>query len=220
MKKGTKTNKPCTGRVDLAIGAKFNRWTIVGNPVSKDWVIFYPCKCECGTEKLIRSQQVREGRSLSCGCLRKERLQEANVKHGMSHTPAHNRWMGMVQRCTDPHHHAYKDYGGRGIKVCERWLTFENFYADMGDPPQPGMSLDRYPDNDGNYEPGNVRWATKKEQANNRRSSKLLTYNGETRTQAEWEDVHGLRRGQLWERLDRGWELGRALTTPRNGNTS
>lgn len=118
----------------------------------------------------------------------------------------------MIQRCNDAGHHAYPDYGGRGIKVCDRWLTFENFLADMGLPPQKGLTLDRFPDNDGNYEPGNVRWATKKEQANNRRSSRILAFDGESMTIAQWEDRQGFRRGLINTRLQDGWTVERAIT--------
>lgn len=201
-------------RIELS-GKKFGRLTVV-KPVRKAGKeqLFYECLCDCGVVKVILAQSIRTGNTQSCGCLQKERRATATLRHGMSHTPIHNTWMSMKQRCFDKNCKAYPDYGGRGITVCERWMTFENFLADMGQPPQEGMTLDRFPDNDGNYEPCNVRWATKKEQANNRRSSKLLTFDGATMTQAQWEDKMGLRRGLLWDRLDKGWTLERALKTP------
>ncbi|HEX7893188.1 MAG TPA: hypothetical protein VF447_03285 [Terriglobales bacterium] len=87
----------------------------------------------------------------------------------MTHTREYRAWAGMIQRCTNPKHARWADWGGRGITVCERWRSFENFYADMGNRPSPAHSLDRFPDNDGNYEPGNVRWATRSEQQLNKR---------------------------------------------------
>lgn len=119
----------------------------------------------------------------------------------------------MINRCTDTDNQAYESYGGRGIRVCERWLTFENFFADMGMPAR-GMTLDRR-DNDGNYEPSNCRWASKQDQANNRRSNKFIEFRGKNQTQAQWERELGLRRGQIYDRLARGWSVESALALPR-----
>jgi hypothetical protein len=190
-------------RIDLSVGDKFGKLTIVGEPISMNWILYYPCKCECGGEKHIRSQALREGRTISCGCHQKKRASEASKKHGMSHTTVHNRWMGMIGRCTNPRNHAYKDYGERGIKVCDRWLKFENFYADMGEPPTEQHSLDRI-DNNGDYNPENCRWATKAEQANNRRSSKLITFQGITMTQREWEKFLNVPEKRIHEWLKKG----------------
>ena len=116
----------------------------------------------------------------------------------------------MIQRCKDKNCDAFLDYGGRGIKVCPEWHVFENFHRDMGDPPK-GMTLDRQ-ENDGDYCKSNCRWATRRSQANNRRGNKLITFKGKTRTQAEWERVLRLKPGVLWQRLNRGWAIERALT--------
>jgi hypothetical protein len=120
----------------------------------------------------------------------------------------------MILRCTDPTHKSFKDYGGRGIKVCERWLKFENFLADVGLRPSPLHSIDRFPNNNGNYEPGNVRWATDTEQQNNRRNNRLVEWNGETHTIAEWAALRGLNHGALLKRIDAGWDPERAMTLP------
>lgn len=213
-KKGNVTNIPAPNRIDLT-GQKKGRLFVV-RPVRKEGIerLFYECLCDCGNTKIVGAQNLRRGLTQSCGCLHKDRTREASFKHGMSHTSIHNTWLSMIQRCTDPNCVAYKDYGGRGIKVCDEWKVFENFFRDVGLPPQKGMTLDRYPNNDGNYEPSNVRWATKKEQANNRRSSHFVSFQNETLTIAQWEDRYGLRRGALYSRLQRGWTMERALTEP------
>lgn len=128
----------------------------------------WQCECDCGQGTIVNVGSLRAGRIRSCGCLQRERAAEASFKHGASGTPEHDAWISMLQRCNNPNNPNYKDYGGRGIKICERWLQFENFLADMGHRPSPDLSIDRI-NNDGNYESGNVKWSTRKEQANNTR---------------------------------------------------
>ena len=128
--------------------------------------------------------------------------------------PLYDVWHGIIRRCTHKHHARYKDYGGRGIRVCERWLTFENFVADMS--PRPDGACIERKDNDGHYEPNNCCWSSAVEQANNRRSSKLLTFNGETLTLALWSKRVGLKYQTILHRIDRlGWSIESALTIPR-----
>jgi len=130
--------------------------------------------------------------------------------HGMTRCPSWRSWAAMLYRCQDPNN-GY--YGGRGIAVCDRWReSFENFYADMGDKPE-GLSLDRI-DNDGNYEPGNCRWATRTEQCNNQRSNRMLVLDGRSQTLAEWSKELGVNVSAIRRRLIRGWSIKDALTTP------
>lgn len=125
------------------------------------------CRCECGTIKTFYRYNLRNGMTRSCGCLRSETMRHRETVHGMTYTRVHVIWRGLLARCKNPNNPKYKHYGGRGISVCERWNTFENFYEDMGDP-SPELSIDRI-NNDGNYEPGNCRWATRSEQRRNQR---------------------------------------------------
>lgn len=134
------------------------------------------------------------------------------LRHGMSKEKIHYTWKNMKARCFNKARPGYKNYGGRGITVCDRWLVFENFLADMGECPE-GRSLDRI-NNDGNYEPSNCRWATRLEQSHNSSRPRLLTHNGITKNITEWADHLGISIATLLERLER-WTLEDALTTPK-----
>lgn len=155
-------------------GSKFHRLTVIER-VAQDGKgpVKWLCRCNCGKEIVVESYQLTTGGTKSCGCLRVENFVGMSTKHGMRKAPEYNSWDAMIQRCCNPNTKRYHYYGGRGITVCERWRnSFENFYADMGPKPTPKHSIDRI-NNDGNYEPGNCRWATQSEQNfNTRRSGK------------------------------------------------
>lgn len=144
--------------------------------------------------------------------LRKKNPAWFKKTHGMSATLIHRAWSGMLTRCTNKNTGSYHRYGGRGIKVCKRWLKFENFLADMGEKPT-GLSLDRIDNNKGYY-PSNCRWATTKEQNNNRRSNVYITFQGRTMTAAQWAAEKGMSRTTLWWRLNYyKWSVEKALNT-------
>jgi hypothetical protein len=133
--------------------------------------------------------------------------------HRLSFANIYRRWIAMKSRCETITHSSYPNYGGRGIKVCERWQSFENFYADMGDVPE-GMFLDRI-DNNGNYEPSNCRWVTKIAQDNNRRTNVTIEFGGESMTITEWRRKLGITRGAMQHRLNAGWSMERIVSTPQ-----
>lgn len=140
-------------------------------------------------------------------------LAAINRTHGASGTPTYTSWTAMRSRCRSVTNDAYTRYGGRGIAVCERWRnSFENFLADMGERP-PGTSLDRWPNKNGNYEPGNCRWATPIEQSRNQVTNRLLTFQGESLPISEWAQRAGVKRQTFRNRIDRGWSMERALST-------
>lgn len=173
------------------------------------------CKCECGVEKPMLACNLPGVRS--CGCLTNKLIGKANTKHGMCRSPEYIAWRNMLVRCDKPRASNYDDYGGRGITVCERWRdSFENFFSDMGSRPSNKHSIDRYPDTNGNYEPSNCRWATAKEQANNRRSTRVCEFRGETKPLTVWCDELGLPYEVVLARLHYyGWTVERAFTTPK-----
>lgn len=198
------------------IGEKYNRLTVIGFAGVDDkkktrWF----CKCDCGNILSVKAGPLRYGHTSSCGCVQKEGLVKRITKHGhaaisVGHT-TYDIWKGILYRTKDSS--KIKNYSERGIKVCDRWLSYRNFLDDMGVRPSKLHSIDRE-DNNGNYEPGNCRWVLRKVQNNNTRSNRLIEVNGEVKTLAQWADSTGLEYDTIRGRLDRGWSPERAVTSP------
>lgn len=200
-------------------GMKFNMLTVMRRAPDKYNRKGYPqkmwlCICDCGNEVIVRHYALLSGGTKSCGCYSKQRHLKQN---GLSHHPLYRKWQGMIRRCEKPNSHAYENYGGRGIRVCKEWrdnyLAFYEWAINTGYAKGNGLSLERI-DNDGDYSPDNCRWATYREQQNNKRRSRFVTYNGKTLTVAQWERETGIKRYTIIGRLNRGWSAERVLTTP------
>ena len=185
----------------------------------------WECKCDCGNVVEVQAMTVKAGRKKSCGCQTSEITSKGwdtrGRKHSLSEHPLYNTWGGMISRCYKPQLKAYRLYGARGIRVCDEWLNqpdkFIEYMLSIGW--RPGLSVDRI-DGNGNYCPENVRAADYTTQANNTNRNRLLEFEGEVRTMAEWVKLKGLNYGVVQTRIQRGWEVGRALTTPiRNRST-
>lgn len=194
-------------------GKKYGRLMIVSYAGKYRW----NCQCDCGKKKAIYMYDIRSGKSLSCGCLRAEQVAKRMKTHGATAgkwADEYRCWVGMKQRCLNPKHPQYSDYGGRGIIVSDKWKTsFAAFLKDMGPRPSLIHSLDRHPDQNGGYEPGNVRWATPKEQGRNSRINHLLTHNGETWPISVWAEKTGLSPQTIASRLNHlKWPVEKALS--------
>ncbi len=177
---------------------------------------FWRCQCDCGVICDKATKELLNGDTRSCGCLKLEKLAERSTTHGCAaagdETPEYRVWKTMLSRCYNQNFPKYATYGARGITVCERWrYDFAAFLEDMGPRPSPRHSIDRI-DNDGNYEPGNCRWASLEEQANNRRNNTMLTHDGQTLTIAQWSRETGISYTALVQRIANGWTTEHALT--------
>lgn len=190
----------------LEAGQRFGRLTIL----SDDGHGYAECRCECGAVKRIKKPALSMGRTVSCGCWSRERT----TKHGMEASPTYNAWAAMLSRCRNPKNKWFHRYGGRGIRVSDRWQDFRNFLADMGEKPA-GMSLDRWPDNDGGYELANCRWASTTEQIRNRNVTLLVEFEGRMIPVAELAERHGLSRRLVASRLARGLSVEEAVAKVR-----
>ena len=200
-------------------GQRFERLTVLSLAPFNGKRTRWNVRCDCGTEKAVAADRLKSGSTKSCGCLHRENAGRMNFIHGHAsnlrgRNPAFDSWQNMVRRCEDPRSNRYQSHGARGIKVCERWRNdFSVFLVDMGPRPSLNHSIDRI-GNDGNYEPGNCRWATNKEQARNRRSNRPVSANGVSRLITDWALFTGISLSTIYRRVANGWSEERAVSEP------
>lgn len=203
-------------RKDLT-GQRLGKWLVLGFSEYSQGRTYWSVICDCGNKFIREGASLRGGRSKSCGCDRAARRAEMNragrppkaERDNMRRSPTYKSWLSMRARCNNPGSGNWAEYGGKGIKMCDRWLSYENFLTDMGERP-PGHSIDRI-DNDGDYTPENCRWATQRQQNRNQRRNRLITHQGATKCLAEWAEESGVAQQLLRSRLERGWTFERAM---------
>jgi hypothetical protein len=193
---------------------RYGRWTILAI-VKRHGTKHAQCRCVCGISAVVRLDHLRSGASQSCGCLSSEVTAKRSTKHGQNRrgrrTAEYMAWAGARNRCNNPRNKLYRYYGGRGIKLVPRWQEFDRFLADMGPRPSQKHTLERI-DNNGDYAPGNVVWASRKTQARNRRTTISFVLDGERRSLAEWAELKGLPSQREWARLMKlGWPIEEVL---------
>jgi len=197
------------------VGKVFGRLTVVKYNGTRKLMRWWDCLCICGTTRVLSTKSLRKTKS--CGCLRSTRNKERTgvaVTHGMTHSSGYYSWTGMKHRCLCPTNKDYHKYGGRGVSVHPEWLDFAVFIKDMGPRPSTRHSIERLNLN-GNYEPDNCEWALPKQQANNRRTSHIITYNDLTKTLTQWADTLDTTEDVIRRRIYKyNWPVEQALTTP------
>ena len=198
------------------VGERFGRLVVVNHIGTLRRKSRWVCRCDCGKSVTVNGGSLTSGNTSSCGCLNLEKIKKRATRHGHATVTARTRtyriWQAMLNRCRNPNQPNFKDYGGRGITVCPRWLFFKAFLRDMGECPE-GFSINRI-DNDGDYEPQNCRWASREEQMRNTRRNRILTLNGVTKCLKDWARSLDIDQASLRERLEK-WPVERALTQPR-----
>lgn len=202
------------------IGQRFNHLVVIGeaqtrNKGTKNSVCYWKCKCDCGKIIEVSTSNLTRNHSKSCGCFGIIATQEAKIKHGYTGTRIYHEWVNIKDRCNNPKCKSYKNYGGRGITICEEWDRDFTKFRDwaMANGYDDNLSIDRI-DNNGNYEPSNCRWADTYMQARNTRKNVFLTYNGETKTVSEWAEILGIQVDTLYARRRYGWSDARIIETP------
>lgn len=205
-------------------GQKFYRLEVVKFEGVVEHNAMWKCVCDCGNTVVVKGSHLRDKNTKSCGCYMIEKLKKINTTHGKSKTPLYVLYRGLVARCLNKNHSAYYRYGGRGIKVCDRWLKYENFYEDMEEGytkhcevyGRSDTSIDRV-NNNGDYCKDNCKWVTRTEQQSNTRRNKFISYSGETLTVKQWSKRLNIRYTTLWQRLYKNkWTVEKSFTKSFN----
>lgn len=198
------------------VGKKYNRLTVLAvTKLRKNLKIVVLCQCDCGKKLHVTARSVLISNTKSCGCWAKEWGHLANLKHGGAGTPEFSVWKDLINRCTNPTNKDFHNYGGRGIRVCDRWLhSFENFYKDMGLRPSKNHSIDRFPNNDGDYEPSNCRWALSHQQSRNTRRNLYFEHDGKRLVISDWAKELGVSLSALYQRVHNGMSFEQAIAIP------
>lgn len=201
----------------VLIGNRYGKLTVNAFGYKQNNKNFWECVCECGQVTFVRTADLNRGHTKSCGCFQKEQASQSSYRNGLgNHDRLYRIFYGMKARCYNENHKSYKSYGGRGIAICNEWIqdvtrfrewALTNGYDDS-------LSIDRI-NNNGNYEPSNCRWVSKKVQNNNRQNNTYLEFEGERKTIAEWSVATGLSASVISDRLSLKWSVEKALTTPK-----
>lgn len=205
--------------IDL-MGRKFGRLTVIKRAENNGTRATWLCKCDCGNELTVIGKNLRNGNTKSCGCYQQDKARETQTRHKGRNTRLYGVWACMIQRCTNPNNDSYKRYGARGIKVCDDWLDFGKFQEwAMANGYNPNAkrnecTLDRI-NNNSNYQPDNCRWINIQKQCQNTRKNHNITINGETHCISEWARIYNIKREIIKDRIKRGWDEVKAITTPK-----
>lgn len=203
---------PIKRDVSEYLGRDFGNWKVIGVPKEKLPFTAVIARCACGKIRTVYFRSLRIGDSTSCGCLRTLRVAKLKYRHGMANTPEYKTWKVMIQRCFNPAFVSFPNYGKRGITVSKEWKEdFVNFFRDVGPKPSPTHTIDRINVN-GNYERGNVRWATRKEQCRNKTNNHLITYLNETLPVIAWAEKTNQRESDIRRHLKMGWDMERIMS--------
>jgi len=195
------------------IGTKIGRLTIIDTYCDSRRRRIHKCICDCGNAHTVQSSKLLSGHTKSCGCFRQEVITKHGCAGDANPTNAYRSWLGMKQRCLNPNSASWENYGGRGIKICDRWMSFANFLEDMGEPSGIDITIERI-DVNGHYCPSNCVWTSKSKQCLNKRNNIRVTLNGETKVLSEWCKCIGIKFNTVLCRIRRGWAAERALTEP------